>query len=817
LVIPIPSSVKHQIDMIKNYFKIAFRNLIKHKSRTVINMGGLAIGIVCAVLIFLVIQFEYSYDTYHADTDRIYRMVTKDTQFGNISFNTGVHYPLPEAMRNDFPQVEALTIVDANIASEAVLSSSQDEDDARRIREEFVAFVHPDYFELFTYAWLSGDRRSALTRPNTVVISRSIAKKLFGTANPMGRTLTVQTSSKYDLEVTGVVEDPPPNTDMPFTVLVTYSSVSRSGEPRGSDNWDSTSSSVQCYVKLPEGMNPETVNARMDAFIEKYRDEERTRWIDYFLQPLSEIHFDTRFGNYRGKVVPREMLMAFGMIGLFLLIAACINFINLNTAVAVTRSKEVGVRKALGGTRGQLAVHFMGETALVTLLSFVMALGVAEIAVHYLEPVLGYTLELDLFANGLLALFIAGLFIATTLLAGLYPALYLSGFNPIDAIRNRISSSYGEGLTLRRTLVIVQFTISQLLIIGTVVISTQMEYFRTADMGFDDEAVVEVDIPVRDESQLEIFKNRLSGHTAIKSAAFSNTGTAHGNTWGGNFKLVVGDSLVEGDAQIKFIEPEFIDTYGLNLLAGSNLISSDSVTQYLVNEEFARRTGYGNRYRDLIGRRVEMWGREAPIVGVIRDFNTNSLHREIEPVLLAVRNSYYLAGIKIALDRSREAIDVIRQAYNAAFPEYVFDYLFLNTRIENFYKKERQMARVMNWFTAIAVAIGCLGLFGLVSYMAATRRKEVSIRKVLGATLSDILLLFSREFFLLVGLSFLIAAPLAWIAMNRWLADFAYRIELGPGLFVLAFAATLVIAVATVGFKSLRTASLNPVENLNSE
>ncbi|MDX1618593.1 MAG: FtsX-like permease family protein, partial [Balneolaceae bacterium] len=469
------------------------------------------------------------------------------------------------------------------------------------------------------------------------------------------------------------------------------------------------------------------------------------------------------------------------------------------------------------GTRRQLAVHFLGETALVTLLTFVAALGAAEVAVQYLRPLLGYNLELNLYSNGLLALVLAALFIATTLAAGLYPALYMSGFNPIEAIRNKIGTSYGEGLTLRRTLVVLQFAIAQLLIISTIVISSQMEYFRTADMGFDKEAVVEVDIPVRDASKLEVFKSRLEGHSAIVSAAYSNTGTAHGNIWGGNYEVMVGDSLREGDAQIKFVEPEFLDTYGVELLAGTNIVRSDTVTQYLVNEEFARETGFGNRYADLIGRRVEMWGMEAPIGGVVEDFNTNSLHREIQPVLLASRIQYQLAGIKIAAGRSQEALDVIREAYEAAFPDYVFDYIFLDKRIENFYKKERQMAQVMDIFTVIAILIGCLGLFGLVSYMAATRRKEVSIRKVLGATLSDILLLFSKEFFLLVGLSFLLAAPLAWLAMSLWLSDFAYRIELGPGLFALAFAATLAIAVATVGYKSLRAASVNPVENLNSE
>lgn len=802
--------------MFKNYLKIALRNLAKNKSHSLINIGGLTIGVLCAVVIFLVIQFEYSFNTHHENGDRIYRLVREETEFGSISHDTGVPYPLPEAMRSDFPEIEALTIVDANFAT-AVVSVEHEDGSVNRFREEDLAFVEQQYFDIFTYSWLMGDSKTALNRPNTAVISKSLARRLFGTANPVGRTVTVQTGYKYDLEVTGVIQDPPENSDMPFVLLASYASASRTGEKRGNDDWDSTSSTVQCYFRLADGISPESLNSRMDPFIEKYRNEEAAKRRDYFLQPLSELHFDTRFGNFRGKTVAHEMLLALGLIGLFLLITACINFVNLNTAIAVTRSKEVGVRKSLGGTKGQLLFYFLGETALVTLLALVAATGLSEVLVKFMEPLLGYSLEFSLFSNVPLLLFLASLFVMTTLAAGLYPAFYLAGFDPIEAIRNKISATYGKGLTLRRSLVILQFTISQVLIIGTIIISSQMNYFQSVDMGFDEEALVEVDIPVRDKSKLETFKNQLAGHSAIKSVAYSNTGTAHGNVWGGNYELQSDSTLIEGDAQIKFIDTGFLKTYGLELLAGSNLIESDTVKQYLVNEAFVRDAGFEDRYQDVIGRYVSMWGREAPIVGVVKDFNTNSLHTEIDPVLLASRDLYYLAGIKIDMSRSQDAIAAIEEAFKAAFPDYVFDYLFLDTRIENFYSEERQTASLMNIFTVIAILIGCLGLFGLVSYMAATRRKEVSVRKVLGATLQDILLLLSKEFFLLIGISFFVAAPLAWVLMSRWLEDFAYRIELGPGLFVMAFLATMLVAILTVGYKSLRTAALNPAENLKSE
>lgn len=803
--------------MLHNFIKVASRNILKNRGHSLINIGGLAVGLMCAVIIFLVIRHETSYDTHHENGDRIYRLVRHETELGQDKYDAGVPVPLPDALRQDFPnQIEELTIVDANSASEPVVTTQRRDGTLSRFREGRVAFAEPSYFRIFSYRWVRGNGEGALERPNTAVIGQELARRLFGEEDPLGRTITLQ--GAYDLEVTAVFRDPPATTDLPFQMLASFGSVGREGETRRNGNWGATASSVQCYFLLRPGVAPASLNARMDDFLAKYRNEEIAATTDYRLQPLSQIHFDSRYGNYSGKVVPMPMLWALGLIGLFLLLAACINFVNLNTAVAVSRSREVGIRKALGGTRPQLAGYFLGETALVTFLAFVLALALSEVAVRLVEPLIGFRPELALLSDPQLLLFLGALFLATTLAAGLYPALYISGFNPIRAIRNSINASYGRGLTLRRSLVIVQFTISQVLIICTLVISFQMDFLRSADMGFEEDAVVEVDLPSRDPGSLGQFRNALESHSAIRGVAFSNTGTAHGNTWGGNYILPIGEERVEGNAQIKFVEPEFLDTYGIELVAGRNLAPSDTVREYLVNEAFVREAGFDDRYQEVIGTTVNMWGNEAPIVGVVRDFNTNSFHRRLEPVMLSTRRaSYFLAAAKIDMERTSEAIAAMEKAFEAAFPDYVFDYVFLDTRIDNFYKKEQATARMAKIFTFIAVVIGCLGLFGMVSYMAATRTKEVSVRKVLGAGMGDILLLFSREFVLLIGTSFLVSAPLAYLLMSQWLEGFAYRIDLGIGLFALAFGATLLVALLTVGYKSLRTASLNPAETLKSE
>lgn len=803
--------------MLKNYLKIAIRKLIKNKSHTLINVGGLTIGVMCTVIIFLIIRYEFSFDNHHEDSDQIYRIVRQISSEDGISCDPATPKPLPVALRNDFPSYfEALTVVDQNYAT-PVLAAEQPDGVVNRFKEENTAFVEPGYFKLFNYQWLAGNPATALDRPNTAVISRALARKLFGDVNPVGRVVTLQTSNRYDLEITGMVQDPPPTTDIPFVLMASYTSVDRSGETRHNDNWGSVSTSVQTYFKLAEGVDATGLQQQLNAFLSRHINEETARVMDLNLQPLGELHFDTRYTTYTNRTVSKTSLMSLGLIGLFLLLAACINFINLNTAIAVRRSKEVGVRKVLGGTRLQLLWHFLGETALITFLSLATALGLTELLLPYFESVLGFSLDLNILNGTEWVLFAGSIWIIVSLAAGIYPALYLSGFSPIDAIRNRITARYGEGLLLRRSLVIVQFAIAQALVVCTIVIGSQMNYLQSASMGFEKEAIVEVPIPVREEIRLERFRSALTGHTAINSFGYSNTGTASNNLWAGTYRFETESEVKEDLAEVKMVDTGFMQAYGLELLAGEELMPSDTVRQYLVNEAFAKEVGYAGRYHELIGQPVEIWNRTAPVSGVVRDFNTRSLHDEINPVLISTRAQYYVAGIKIERQQTQQALNQIEQAFNDAFPDYVFEYEFLDESIARFYEQERQAARLMNLFTFVAILIGCLGLFGMVSYMAATRTKEIGVRKVLGATMVQIIGLLSKEFVLLVGISFLIAGPAAWYFMQRWLSGFAYRIEVGPGLFVIAFIGTLLITVLTIGYKSLRAAAINPSEILKSE
>lgn len=803
--------------MLKNYLKVAFRNLIKNKSNTFINVGGLTLGVVCSLIIFLIIQYDLSFDTWHEDGDRIYRVVHSDSQYGDIDYDRGGPYPLAKVVREEVTGVQYSSLVFTNFSNTPVISFYENGTLKSRFKEENFAFVDPDFFNIFSTEWIVGNPETALSLPNTAVITQSFAEKLFGSLDVIGKNMVFGTESIVDLEVIGIIKDQPKNSDFPFTFLASNSSKDREGNSSENESWSSSSSSMQTYIKLFSNVVVDEINAQFDPLVVKYRNEEQAKYLEFFLQPLSEIHFDSRFDTYTGRVIEKRTLFSLGIIGLFLLITACINFVNLNTAIAVSRSKEVGLRKTLGGTKLQLLFHFLGETAFITLFSIILGVGVTEIVLKGIEPLLGFTPELQLLSNAPVLLFLGGLFLSITLAAGWYPAQHLSSFNPIEAIRNKINSSYGQGLTLRRSLIIVQFGITQVLIICTMIIATQINYFQSQDLGFEKEALIEINIPNNDKAVLNTLKNRLNNESSIANVSFSNTGTTSGSVWGGNYIMMDDTVRFENNAQVKFIDEDFVDTYGLTLLAGKNLAPSDTVSMYLVNEAFAKQVGYGDNFEGLIGKPNIFWGSEAPIVGVVKDFNTQSLHRGLSPVVLTTRRSYFTGAIKINTANTSDAIAAIEKAYAEAFPEFIFEYSFLDDDIKNMYEEEQRTANIMNAFMLIAILIGSLGLFGLVSYMATTRTKEIGVRKVLGATVFNILSIFGKELFILTGISFVIAAPISYFLMQKWLEDFAYKIDIGIEIFALALLGTVLLAALTIGFKSVSAALANPVDSLKSE
>lgn len=794
--------------MFLNFIKITLRNLYRNKSYTVINVAGLSLGTVCALVIFSMLRFEYSYDTYHHQPEQIYRIVHFENEFGKDIYSPGLAYPMPRALRTDFPEFENLTIVDQNMGW-PVLTTEDAHGNQVRQKEKSIAFVEPDYFNIFDYEWLIGDQSQALEKPNSVVISEDIALKYFGEVNPVGKRINF--NSQFDLQVTGVIASPSQNTDLPFKILARFQFDE---EEHG--NWRSISSAVQCYVRLKSKVNPKQLEEKLDAFITKHRDKEAAERFDYGLQPLNELHFDTRYANFN-RTVAKETLLALVIIAIALLLAGCINFVNLNTAIAVQRSKEVGVRKVLGSSKSKLILRFMTETAIITFFTFAISVALAEIVATQLTTMLGYELQVNALGVPAFQVFLLSVFLFVTLAAGYYPANYVASFSPIDALRNKLTGRYTEGLSMRRGLIVVQFIIAQVLILCTLVIGSQMKYFYAADMGFNKQAVIEMELPSNEASRLQLFKNEVLAHSAILNVSYSNTGTASENIWTGNFHFKDGETLKEGRAHLKFIDPDFLETYGVELLVGTASTDSDTLKQFLINETFAQANGYGADYQGILGKYVKVWGRESPISGVVKDFNSTSLHEKVKPAIMIMQNRYWLSAIKIQSGQAQPAIKAMEQAWMLAFPEHIFEYRFLDDSIASFYEEEQQLANLMNLFTAIAVIIGCLGLFGLVSYMTTQRTKEIGVRKVLGAGVVQIVSLFSKEFAALLFTAFAVAMPVAYLLMESWLESFAYRIEQGPGLFIVALAASFLVALLAVGWKSVRAALANPADSLRTE
>lgn len=803
--------------MFRNYFKTALRNILRERGSTLINVGGLTLGITCSLVLFLLVKHLSTFDNFHSKRDRIYRVVTESDGNNGRFYTSGVPVVLPEAFRNDFHEAEEVTFL--SYRSGATVSLPEDGQLSKKFKEERgVVFAQPTFFKIFDRKIITGSAEKGLDEPNEAIISESLAKKYFPGADPVGQLVRFDS---LDYKVTAVMEDHPANTDFPFTLMLSYATIKKARETNG---WNSIWSDEQCYVLLKDAGSAAAIESRMPAFVEKYVGKDNYQKQTWTLQPLSELHFDDRYGTFSYSTAPRPMIITLGLIALLLIITACINFINLATAEAIKRSKEVGIRKSLGSSRRQLVTQFLGETTLVTLFAMILSLGLAQLALGFMNSFMETQLGLDFSNDRLLWIFVVGVTITVSLMSGLYPSFVISGFNPALALKNQISNKSSSGYFLRRALVVLQFCISQMLIIGTLVIVTQMNYFQKRELGFRKDAVVVVPIPVAESpalndgvSTMRTLRNEIARIPGIENASLSSTPPSSGNVNGTNFYFEGQDEKDGLDTQVKQIDGNYVDLYGLDIIAGNDLEDLDTARGFLVNETLVRASGFNNA-QDILGKKIRMWGRNLPVVGVVRDFHTVSLREPIEPTIMMNRiRGYSTLSLKLNHAQMKEALALVKAKWEAAYPEHIFEYEFLDEQIKNFYRGEQRMSVLLTVFTSIAIFIGCLGLFGLASFMANQRRKEIGVRKVLGASVESIVMIFTREFVILILLGFAIAAPFAWLGLDAWLSDFAYRIDLGPWLFGAGFGITLIIAVVTVGYKSLKAAIVNPVKSLRYE
>lgn len=797
--------------MIRNYLKIGWRNLTKNRSYAFINIFGLSLGIACSIVIFTIVKYHLGFDNFHENKERIYRIVTEwhDDEPG---FSEAVPSPVGRAFRSEFTFAEKTArVISYNDALVALNAGT----DRKKFKEESgIAYAEPEFFDILHFPLVKGNQQNFLSSPNSAAITEKLAKKYFGTEDPMGKTIRI--NNKTDFIVKGILKDLPTNTDHREEIYLSYQNLIDQSRWLATDsNWGGVYSGSHCFILLKQNATPAQANQALAQLVKKnYTGRDANVW-HFRLQELADIHFNPDFNGSANK----KYLWAFTLIGLFLIITACVNFINLATAQALNRSKEVGIRKVLGSMPKQLFWQFIAETALITFFAILLAIVIAVVSMPFVNQLFQSNMSLQLMQNPSLWIFLLVTGVVVTFLSGSYPGLVLARFQPVMALKSQLSQKHIGGFSLRRVLVVTQFSISQMLIIGTIVIASQMHFSKNTDMGFTKEAIISLPIPISDKVKMNTLRTRIAGVAGVEkiSLCFQPPAAGSNNTTGIRY-----DNRAEDEhwsINVKNADADYLATFGLKLVAGRNFFPSDSTREILVNETFVKKLNIKSP-QEVIGKRVSINGGStvAPIAGVVKDFHNYSFHSEISALcILPDNNNYSTCAIKVNIKNIQPAMAAMEKIWNETYPDYLYAYEFLDERIARFYEGDTMTLKLIEAFAIIAIIIGSLGLYGLVSFMAVRKTKEIGVRKVLGANLKDILWLFGKEFTRLLLIAFVIAAPLGWWAMSLYLQEYKNRISLHPGIFLLAITATFLIAALTVGYRSARASMANPVKSLRTE
>ncbi|MFN0174429.1 MAG: ABC transporter permease [Saprospiraceae bacterium] len=811
--------------MLNNYLKLALRNLNRQKGFTMLNVLGLAVGIAAVMLIFRIIWYELGFNKNFKNYERIVRVVTRErTKDGSSGFSACIPIPAMEVMRSTVPQFEQLVrireawpnIIVPNPAGGPPLKKFSPDGE----EPEVSFFAEPSFFQIFDLQWLAGDSGTALNDVGSVVLTQKMAEKCFGNwEDAMGKALLLD--NLVPVTVRGVVRDFPLNCDFPINVLISYATLKPNGHLYFYDeDWGSCSSNNQVYALMRDPGQLDAANAALGKVGEEEYNKQDYRSRYHELQTLSDLHYNDELNHSGSHITPKSRLGVLGSIGLLILIMACFNFINLATAQASLRAKEVGVRKTLGGGQRNLIGQFMSETALVVTSSVILGGLLANFTAPLLKHISDVPDNLPFFSNPIFWGFLGVITLAVTLLAGLYPAMVLAGFNPIQALKSNVQQGATGGAFLRKSLVILQFFIAQALVIGAIIIIRQLDYVRSRDLGFDKNLVYTFSMNTDSATiaRQNTLKHRLLQIASVESVSLCSDQPSSGNTWSTNFRYGTHSEDESFDTSLKFCDADWQKTYGFRLRAGRWLEPSDTMREALVNETMIRKLNIANP-EEAVGQNLRLGSRRVmKIAGVVEDFHTHSLHQEHEPTLITTRKQFYSnIALKIRPDNVAATTAAVQKVYDEILPEQVFSGEFLDENIANFYIAEARFSSTCKGFGLLAIFISCLGLLGLAAHAAQRRTKEIGIRKVLGASVAGITGLLAKDFLKLVVASFVIAIPVAWWAMQKWLGDFAYRIDIQWWMFVVAGATAVAVATLTVAIQSVKAALANPVESLRSE
>jgi putative ABC transport system permease protein len=793
--------------MIRNNLKIAFRNLWKHQVFSFINVMGLSVGMTACFLIGLYVNFELSYDAIHSKSDRIYRLVT-DLKTQSETLNLDVtSWSFAPHIKQDFPEVESFVRV--NTANLSIKKGNV------QFRDEKALFADSSFFNVFDFKLLRGNPETALKDHFNAVLSEKSAAKYFGKSDPIGKTLFI-TDKNLPVTITGVMADIPENSQIKADVLLSMSTFTQKLNNKLDENWGDFG--TISYLVLKPGSLPSTLEKKLPAFMERHAGKmfkETHVLYTLFLEPLKRVHlYSTRNGEGKGSVTNVYTFLA---IAIFILLIACINFINLSTARSAERAKEVGIRKSVGAGRVLLARQFVGESVLISLIAFAFTLLFSAALIPSFNDLAGKTVSPGILSDPLFLIALFALAVVIGVVAGIYPAFVISSFDPVQVLKGRFTTGL-KGVLLRKMLVTVQFAISTILIIATLVVYVQMKFMRSRDLGFNKDQILVVDSG--GDRQKDFFKQSLKSLPDVKSV--SGASSTPGGAYDGAYSEIENKSgdLQVGHLGLYLVDFEYIPQYQLKMVAGRSFakeFSTDTSEAMMINEAAVKLLGYSSP-QDVIGKRFKQWGKEGKIIGVIKDFHYLSLHEKIKPLTMRIDLAECnFISIKISAGNTKATLGAIQAKWKAVMPGKPFSYYFMDEYFDRQYRSEERFEKLFFNFAALAIFISCLGLLGLASYNTAQRTKEIGVRKVMGASTGSIVSLLSKDFLKLVLLAFVIASPIAWYGMQNWLKNFAYQTEIKWWIFAIAAILSVVIAFATISFQSIRAALMNPVKSLRMD
>lgn len=809
--------------MFKNYFKVSLRNLWKNKVFSAINIIGLSIGISAALVIYLIVQYDFSFDKFEKDGDRIYRVVT-NMKFAGEPFPTpGVPTPLHTVMNEITELEEIVPILQFN--DDATVTIPGNKEKAAPFKHQYgILFTNAGYFNLLPYTWLAGPQAAALKEPFKVVLTEERARAYFP---HMELTAIIGKQVAYNdsiiTTVAGIVKAPEENTDFTFKEFISEGTIPAAGlkDAYNWTSWGSINSSAQLMVNLSKNTSVSAIENQFKKLIRKYNtntNKDTRNTTDFNLQPLSDIHFNATYGTFSTPTAHKPTLYGLLTVAAFLLVLGCINFINLTTAQASQRAKEIGIRKTMGSSRKQIMLQFLNETFFITVIATILSIALTPLLLKVFSDFIPPTLHFKLFNQAGVILFLIALILAVSFLSGFYPALILSKYNPVLVLKNQAyaGTASTRKAWLRKGLTISQFFIAQVFVMATLVTGKQIYYMLNADLGFKKDAIVSFRAPSAEKrSTLLSQLNALPGIQLI-SIGGDVPSSSSWSTSTMTFKD--GKKEIETDVQQKSGDSNYIKLFHLKILAGRQPRQGDTTGEAMINETYLHILGFKNP-QDIIGKQIA----SRRVVGVLADFHQQSMHTPVKPLMYGTVTSFN-SNFHIALNPQTTqgqpwaaTISKMQAAYKKLYPEDTFRYEFFDESIAKLYTREQNIARLLKWATGLAIFISCMGLLGLVIYTTGARKKEIGVRKVLGATVTNIVSILSTDFIRLVIIAFVIAVPTVWWAMQKWLENFAYRTTLSWWVFAASGAAMVLIALVTLSVQTIKAARANPVNSLRTE